>query len=514
MSPERKRTKIVATLGPASDRDDTLRAMIDAGLNVVRINFSHARHDALRASVARVRRVSAGAGVPVAILGDLRGPRIRVGEMAGGSILLAAGSDLVLTPEPCVGTPERVSVTFPRLAGDVEPGALLMLDDGNLLLSVLEVRGGAGGEILARVTRGGPLSSNRGLNLPGRRVNLPSITDKDEADVDFAVAEGFDFLALSFVQSAGDVHGLQRLLAARGSDIPVIAKIEKKSALDDIEAIAEAAYGVMVARGDLALEMSLPEVPIAQKRIIAVCRQAASVVITATQMLESMTHAPKPTRAEATDVANAIFDGTDAVMLSGESAMGEFPVETVAMMSAIAARAEAAWNDGELPCPPKLEERPELESVVARAAKDIATALDARAIVTHTTSGSTTRRVACHRPGMGLLALCTDERIRRRLTLTWGVESELTEEIRGTAHMVRLALHAAVARGGARPGESVVIVAGTPVPGQRPDEPHQGRDHPGRGSGNAGGVLRDRCVRSDSRRRRRPLTRFLARTVK
>ncbi len=273
---------------------------------------------------------------------------------------------------------------------------------------------------------------------------------------------GFDFLALSFVQSAEDVRGLQRLLSARGSDIPVIAKIEKKSALDDIAAIAEAAYGVMVARGDLALEMSLPEVPIAQKRIIAVCRQAACPVITATQMLESMTHAPKPTRAEATDVANAIFDGTDAVMLSGESAMGEFPVETVAMMSAIAARAEAAWNHGELPCPPPLEERSELESVVARAAKDIATSLDARVIVTHTTSGSTTRRVACHRPSMGLLALCTDERIRRRLTLTWGVESERTEEIRGTAHMVQLALRAAVARCGAQPGENIVVVAGTP----------------------------------------------------
>ncbi len=462
MFPPRKRTKIIATLGPASDRDDTLGAMIDAGLNVVRINFSHAKHDALRESIARIRRVSEAAGVPVAILGDLRGPRIRVGEMTGGSIQLTAGSDVLITPEPCVGTPARVSVTFPLLAGDVEPGTTLMLDDGNLLLSVLEIHGGATGEIVARVTRGGTLSSNRGLNLPGRRVSLPSLTDKDLADVDFAVAEGFDFLALSFVQSAEDVRGLQRLLAARGSDIPVIAKIEKKSALDDIAAIAEAAYGVMVARGDLALEMSLPEVPIAQKRIIAACRQAASPVITATQMLESMTHAPKPTRAEATDVANAIFDGTDAVMLSGESAMGEFPVETVAMMSAIAARAEAAWNDCELPCPPSLKETNELESVVARAAKDIATALDARAVVTHTTSGSTTRRVACHRPCMDLLALCPDERIRRRLTLTWGVESERTEEIRGTAHMVQLALRAAAARCGAQPGEKVVIVAGTP----------------------------------------------------
>ena len=454
-----KRTKIIATLGPASDKEDTLRAMIGAGLNVVRINFSHAKHDALRASVARIRRVSDAAGVPVAILGDLRGPRIRVGEMTGGAIALETGKEILLTPEPCIGTPDRVSMTFPKLADDVESGATLLLDDGNLVLRVGEVRGG---DVHARIERGGLLSSNRGINLPGRRVSLPSITEKDEADVAFAVEEGFDFLALSFVQSAADVRGLQALLAARRADIPVIAKVEKKSALDDIEAIAATAYGVMVARGDLALEMSLPEVPIAQKRIIGACRQAASPVITATQMLESMTHAPKPTRAEATDVANAIFDGTDAVMLSGESAMGEFPVETVAMMSAIAARAEAAWHDGELPCPPPLREQAELECVVARAAKDIATALDARAIITHTTSGSTTRRVACHRPGMGLLALCTDERVRRRLTLTWGVESELAEEIRGTAHMVQLALRAAVGRGGAQPGENVVIVAGTP----------------------------------------------------
>ncbi len=455
----RKRTKIIATLGPACDRDDTLRAMIDAGLNVVRVNFSHARHDDLHASIARVRRVSEAAGVPIAILGDLRGPRIRVGEMTGGAIALEAGKEILLTPEPSIGTPERVSVTFPKLADDLEPGAILLLDDGNLVLRAREVRGS---NVLAHIERGGMLSSNRGINLPGRRVSLPSITLKDEADIAFAVGAGFDFLALSFVQSAADVRGLQTLLTTHRADIPVIAKIEKKSALDDIEAIAATAYGVMVARGDLALEMSLPEVPIAQKRIIAVCRQAACPVITATQMLESMTHAPKPTRAEATDVANAIFDGTDAVMLSGESAVGEFPVETVATMSAIAARAEAAWNDGELPCPPPLEENSEPECIVARAAKDIATALDARVIVTHTTGGSTTRRVACHRPCMDLLALCTDERVRRRLTLTWGVESELTEEIRGTAHMVRLALEAAVARRGARPGEHIVVVAGTP----------------------------------------------------
>ena len=457
--PGNKRTKIIATLGPASDRPEILRKMIAAGLNVVRINFSHAKPEALQATLARVRQAADEAGTPLAILGDLRGPRIRVGEMAGGAITLEAGEDIVLTPEAVVGTPERIGTSFAGLAGDVEPGAALLLDDGNLVLRVRALRGP---DVCAHIERGGTLSSNRGINLPGRRVSLPSITDKDEADIDFAVSEGFDFLALSFVQGAGDVRLLQEKLAARGADIPIIAKIEKKSALDDIEAIAQVAYGVMVARGDLALEMSLPEVPIAQKRIIAACRQATSPVITATQMLESMTHNPKPTRAEATDVANAIFDGTDAVMLSGESAVGEYPVETVATMSAIARRAEAAWLGGELPGPPPLRGSADPESAVAQAAHSLAENLGARAILTHTTGGTTTRRVACHRPRMPILALTPDERVRRRTAIIWGVEAELTETLRGTAHMVEQALAAARKRCGAQPGDTVVIVAGTP----------------------------------------------------
>lgn len=460
MPPNRKRTKIVATLGPASDKDATLRDLIDAGMNVVRLNFSHQKIASRRVTLERVRRISAEKGVPVAILGDLRGPRIRVGEMSGGAVTLPRGGTVTLTPQPLLGTAERISVTFPALAGDVVPGALLLVDDGNLLLTVAETT--ADGDVVCRVERGGVLASNRGLNLPGRKVSLPSLTEQDYEDIDFAIEEEFDFLALSFVQSADDVRGLQDYLASKGSTIPVIAKIEKKSALDDIDAIARQSYGVMVARGDLALEMSLPEVPIAQKRIIAACRREAKPVITATQMLESMTHAPKPTRAEATDVANAIFDGSDAVMLSGESAMGDYPVASVAAMSAIAERAEAAWLSGEVPPPPALPEGSEIKSVVALAAKRMAASLNARAIVTHTTSGSTTRRVACHRPAMAILALCTTEAVRRRLTLLWGVESELTADITHTRQMVRLALEAVTERCGAQPGDVIVIVAGTP----------------------------------------------------
>lgn len=459
-----KRTRIVATLGPACDDEAVLREMIRAGLDVVRINFSHQKDAAaLTARLGRVRAAADAEGRPVAILGDLRGPRIRVGEMSGGAVTLADGAEVTLTAQPVVGTAERIGITFPALAGDVTPGATLLLDDGNLRLVVLDLP--PGGDILCRVERGGPLSSNRGVNLPGRRVSLPSLTEKDLSDVDLAIAHGVDFLALSFVQSADDVRGLKRELAARDApELPVIAKVEKKSALDDIHAIAAEAYGVMVARGDLALEMSLPEVPIAQKRIIAACRRLARPVITATQMLESMTTAPKPTRAETTDVANAIFDGTDAVMLSGESAIGKFPVETVATMSAIAARAEAAWLSGELPGPAPLPpaRAGEMEATVARAAREIAADLHAHTIVTHTTSGSTTRRVSCHRPAMALLALCEREETRRRLALSWGVESALTEPIQGTAHMVELAQRFAASCCGAGPGENIVIVAGTP----------------------------------------------------
>lgn len=458
-----KRTRIVATLGPACDDEQTLRGMIRAGLDVVRINFSHQKDAAALAErLARVRAAADAENRPIAILGDLRGPRIRVGEMVGGAVTLVEGATVTLTPESgVVGTAQRFGVTFPALAGDVAPGAALLLDDGNLRLVVLDLP--PGGDILCRVERGGVLSSNRGVNLPGRRVSLPSLTPKDLEDVGLAVTHGLDFLALSFVQSAEDVRGLKRELAARGAaGLPVIAKIEKKGGLDDIEAIAAESYGVMVARGDLALEMSLPEVPIAQKRIIAVCRRLVRPVITATQMLESMTTAPKPTRAEATDVANAIFDGTDAVMLSGESAIGKYPVETVATMSAIAARAEAAWLRGELPGPVALPAAHELGATVARAAWEIAADLGARAIVTHTTSGSTTLRVACHRPAMALLALCEREEIRRRLALCWGVESALTDPIQGTTHMVSLAQRFAESRCGARAGESIVVVAGTP----------------------------------------------------
>ena len=455
-----KRAKIVATLGPASDSEQVLRDMIRAGLNVVRINFSHAKPEATLATIGRVRAAADALGVPIALMGDLRGPRIRVGEMKDGQIEIPTGGSVVLTAEPVIGTPGRISVSFAGLAGDVRLGERVLLDDGNLILAVEAVN--AAGEISCLVTRGGTLSSRRGINLPGQRVSLPALTEKDLIDVDFAVAHGLDFLALSFVQCAADIRLLKEQLKERNADIPIIAKIETKAALDDIEEIADEAFGVMVARGDLALELSAQDVPIAQKRIIAACRRRARPVITATQMLESMTNSPKPTRAEAADVANAVFDGTDALMLSGESAIGKYPVEAIATMSAIAHRAEQAWMNGEIPPPPDLPLSGSMEDVVAHAATMMSQSLRTSATVAYTMSGSTPRRVASHRPPSPILALCTDPAIRRRLALTWGVESALVERIRGTAHMAKLACEHSVANLGLCPGDLITIVAGTP----------------------------------------------------
>ena len=459
-----KRTKIVATLGPASDDEETLRQMILAGMDVVRLNFSHSTVDYLAPLVMLIRQLSTELSIPVAIMGDLRGPRIRVGEIEGGTIHLKVDQKLSLTPETVIGTGERISVSYPHLAQDVEIGKRILLDDGNIELEVDDILDNR--DVVGRVTRGGDLSSKRGVNLPNMRVSLPSITEKDYADVDFAITQGFDFLALSFVQSADDVRLLKDYLAERHSSIPIVAKIERKNALDDIENIVDEAYGVMVARGDLALEMSIQDVPIAQKQIISACRRKSTPVITATQMLESMVHMNKPTRAEATDVANAVLDGTDALMLSGETAIGEYPVETIATMATIAKSAEKAWFTDDLIGPPALPTPTEMESTMAFASTVITKSLAAKAIVTYTASGATALRVAAHRPSVPILALSAYVATGRKLCLSWGVETALTEYISNTDHMVTIAVQQAQSNGVAGPGDTIVMTAGMPPYGE------------------------------------------------
>jgi pyruvate kinase len=455
-----KRTKIVATIGPASESEEMLRRLIDAGMDVVRLNFSHRSAEQAKPLVGRIRKVADEMGVFVGILGDLRGPRIRVGEMQDGAVQLEQGQKIVLTPNSVIGTAEKIGVSFRGLANDVAHGTIVLLDDGNIELQVLDRL--VGGEVLCEVLRGGELKSNKGVNLKNRLISLPSLTTKDYQDLDFAVSQELDFLALSFVQSAADVRFLKQTLAERGASIPVIAKIERQNALEDIENIVKECFGVMVARGDLALEMSFEDVPIAQKRIISVCRQAGVPVITATQMLESMTAFHKPTRAEAADVANAILDGTDAVMLSGESAVGKFPVEVVATMATIAARAELAWMRGELPSSVELRPVADLDGAVGQATAMIAGSVSARAIVAATTSGTTVRRVSCHRPKMPVIALCSSPETCRRMSLLWGVEPVLVPPISGTAHLVKSSAEAAVKVLRAQPDDVLTIVAGTP----------------------------------------------------
>jgi pyruvate kinase len=459
-----KRTKIVATLGPGSDKEETLRKMILAGLDAVRVNFSHSTHDYIIPLVKRIRALGDKMGVPMAIIGDLQGPRIRIGEITNDTAILNTGSDICLTARQIAGNEEIVSVSYPGMADDVHTGSLILVDDGNIELEVTRID--ASGDIGCRILKGGVLSSHRGINLPGLRVNLPSMIQKDYADIDFAISQNFDFLALSFVQSAEDVRQLKDYLNQKQSNISVIAKIERQNALDDIEAISKEAWGVMVARGDLALEMSLQEVPIAQKRIIDVCRRIAVPVITATQMLESMINMHKPTRAEVTDVANAILDGTDALMLSAETAIGQYPIETVAIMSKIAVSTEDAWFQGRLSGPFSFTPPREIEPTIAYGGNLVAESLSASAIVAYTASGLTACRVACHRPRRPVLSLSATPQVQRRLALTWGVESALIDAIKETDNLVEVAVSEVQRYGLAASGDTIVIIAGTPPHGK------------------------------------------------
>ena len=459
-----KRTKIIATLGPGSDKEETLRKMILAGLDAVRINFSHSAHDYIIPLVKRIRALGDKMGVPIAIIGDLQGPRIRIGEIADDTARLETDRAICLTPRQISGTKEIVSISYPDIADDVHMGSLILVDDGNIELEVTRID--ASGDIECRILKGGVLSGHRGINLPGLRVNLPSVTQKDFADIDFAISQNFDFLALSFVQSAEDVRHLKESLKQKQSNISVIAKIERQNALDEIEAISHEAWGVMVARGDLALEMSLQEVPIAQKRIIDACRRVAVPVITATQMLESMINMHKPTRAEVTDVANAILDGTDTLMLSAETAIGRHPIETVAIMSKIAVSTEKAWFQEKLTGPFSFTPPREIEPTIAYGGNLVAESLSASAIVAYTASGLTACRVACHRPRRPVLSLSATPQVQRRLALTWGVESALIDAIKETDNLVEVAVSEVQRCGLAASGDTIVIIAGTPPHGK------------------------------------------------
>ena len=454
------RTKIVCTLGPASATRDAVRGLLDAGMNVARINFSHATHEQHAATIALVREVARDAGAPVAILGDLQGTRIRIGDLAS-PVPLPEGTDAVFVPEADVREGE-IPVTYDLLAQDVHVGDRILIDDGLLETVVLDV---TAPRVRARVIHGGLLKSHKGINLPGIQVSAPSITEKDEADVRFAVEQELDYLALSFVRRAEDIAQLRGMIPKH---LLVIAKIEKDVALKNIESIVLASDGIMVARGDLGVELPFEEVPLAQKRIIGLCNRLGRPVITATQMLESMIEHPRPTRAEASDVANAILDGTDAVMLSAETATGAFPRLAVQAMSRIITEVGAH----PLPRDERARRSPRdgtvtTEDAVAAAGVTAVRSLGVPVIMVFTKSGFTARVVSSHRPEVPVFALTDEPRTHRQLALIWGVIPHLVEHQVTYEAMVQAGREALVRRKLARPGDRIIVTAGVPfdVPG-------------------------------------------------
>ena len=455
-----RRTKIIITIGPASETPEALRGLLAAGADVVRLNFAHGTPDDHLRRLEVARRVGADLDRPLAVLLDLAGPKLRVGTLPGGSVTLREGDTVVLTTGTADGTAGAIPVAYSYLAEDVRPGHRIFLQDGDLALVVKSV---APSRVSCTVECGGELRQHAGVNLPGVRLTVPALTDDDLRHLDWAITHDVDFVALSFVEAASDLDRARGLLAARGGKAKLVAKIERRRALDRIDEIASAADGVMVARGDLAVETSIEEVPVVQKSIIGLCNHLGKPVITATQMLESMLTHARPTRAEAADVANAVFDGTDALMLSGETAIGVHPLEAVATMAAIAQRAEGALPYDLLLRERSRERATETGEAIALAACEAAEAVGAAAIVASTDSGSTARRVSRFRPRRPIVAVTHTPSTYRQLALVWGVRPVLVEPVADLDALVARGVRAAVDLGVARPGELIVVTAGFPV---------------------------------------------------
>ncbi|MFI8564984.1 pyruvate kinase [Rhodococcus sp. NPDC078407] len=450
-----RRTKIVCTLGPATATTERIRELVESGMDVARLNFSHGDHPDHQANYERVRAASDATGKAVGILADLQGPKIRLGRFAEGSTTWASGELVRITVEECEGTHDRVSTTYKELAQDAKEGDRLLVDDGKVGLVVTGVEGN---DVLCRVTEGGPVSNNKGVSLPGMDVSVPAMSEKDIADLEFALALGCDFIALSFVRSPADVELVHAVMDRVGRRVPVIAKLEKPEAVDNLEAIVLAFDAIMVARGDLGVELPLEQVPLVQKRAIQIARANAKPVIVATQMLESMIENSRPTRAEASDVANAVLDGTDAVMLSGETSVGKYVMETVRTMARIVETVETEGDS----VPPLTHVPRTKRGVISYAARDIGERLDAKALVAFTQSGDTVRRLARLHTKLPLLAFTSISEVRSQLSLSWGTETFLVPDVGSTDAMVKEVDKALLELGRYNKGDQVVIVAGAP----------------------------------------------------
>jgi pyruvate kinase len=441
-----RHAKIVCTLGPATDTPERARALVEAGMDVARLNFSHGAHAEHGRRYHEVRQAAQAANRNVAVLADLQGPKIRLGTFAEGAVEWATGDRVRITVEDGVGNHDRVSTTYKNLAADVRPGDRLLVDDGNVALIAVDIENST--DVVCDVTEGGMVSNNKGLSLPGVDVSVPAMSDKDAHDLEFALRLGVDFIALSFVRNPEDVKLVHRVMDDVGIRVPVIAKLEKPEAVERLEEIVLAFDGMMVARGDLGVEMPLEQVPMVQKRAVQICRDNAKPVIVATQMLESMISHSRPTRAEASDVANAVIDGADAVMLSGETSVGKYPVQAVA--------ASGTNVSG-------LQHEPRTSSgAIVKAAKDIGDRLGAVALVAFTQTGDTARRLSRLQPKQRLLVFTPIESVQRQMALLWGAEAHLVWTVQNTDDMVRQVDSALLNRGVCRPNDLVIVVAGTP----------------------------------------------------
>lgn len=454
-----RRAKIVCTLGPATDSYEQIKALVEAGMDVARLNLSHGTYADHETRYERVRKAAEETGRNVGILADLQGPKIRLGTFREGPVLLERGDDFTITVDDAEGDRHICGTTYPGLAADVTKGERILVDDGRVTLEVTEVDGP---RVRTIVIEGGMVSDHKGLNLPGVAVSVPALSDKDVQDLRWAIRTGADIIALSFVRSAHDIEDVHRIMDEEGCRLPVIAKIEKPQAVANLDGIVAAFDGIMVARGDLGVEMPLETVPIVQKRAIKLAKRNAKPVIVATQMLDSMIDASRPTRAEASDVANAVIDGTDAVMLSGETSIGKYPVETVKTMGRIVRAAEEDVLAKGLP-PLTERSKPRTQGgSVARAAAEMGDFLGAKFLVAFTQSGDTVRRLSRYRSPIPLLAFTPEPATRSQLNLTWGVETFLGPMVQTTDEMVDQVDEYLLRIGRCRKGDMVIITAGSP----------------------------------------------------
>ena len=456
-----RKTKIICTLGPAVDSEDMIRTLIRSGMDAARFNFSHGSHPEHLERLSLLKAVRDAMGRPVATILDTKGPEIRIRNFDTKSISLEAGDTFTLTTREEVGDQTHVSVSYPKLHQEVAPGQEILIDDGLVAIRVDEIRGE---DIVCTVENGGTLSANKSINIPGVHIHLPALTEKDVADIRFGVENDFDFIAASFVRQASDVEAVRQVLQdCGGESVKIIAKIENQEGVDNIDEILAAADGIMVARGDLGVEIPAHEVPVLQKRMIKAAVRAGKHVITATQMLDSMIRNPRPTRAEVSDVANAVFDGTSCVMLSGETASGKYPVEALETMVDIAMAAEGAIDYWKRFRNTPFDHTTSITDAISHTSCLTAMDLEASAIITPTQSGYTARMISRFRPGCVVAALTTEERVRRQLAISWGVMPYLTGNVDSTDRLFSMCVDSARKEGVVEPGDTVVITAGVPI---------------------------------------------------